>query len=561
MLSGVARDGGSDESELVSALNAKVVRVTFAGGAGVLAKEQAGFYAKAFEAWGSSIAWTTLQGDAIAPPAPDGPEDALDLWLAQALRFHGPVAQSSLARALPLSGGLLAEVLGELLETQTLVAGQLREGATELEVCDAENFETLLRILRSAARPEFEARPAVELPLFMAHHQHLAERGEGEEGVRRALEPLLGYAMPAAMWETEVLPARVNEYRRGVLDSAIQETDLRWVGAGEKQTLFFPESQLDLVRADGCEAEDGARTGALFPGAVGKFGFGDLLKHAGMSSADLAKELWRLAWRGCITNDSMETLRAGITTHFRPPALPTIAEGSRRRGFRAWKSTRPLQGHWYRLPDPQPSRDLLEEEDVQRERVRLLLDRYGIVFRELLQQEVPLLRWPALFRTMRLMELSGELLAGHFFDGVPGLQFISPAAFEELQRGLDEDVVYMLNATDPASLCGMAVEGSKERLPSRVASTHVVFRGTEIVVLTRKTGKEWEIRVRPDDAELPRYLEPMHRMLTRDVDPRPSFGVETINGEAATRSAYLPALRHVFDVSVDPRRVTLWKKT
>jgi ATP-dependent Lhr-like helicase len=162
---------------------------------------------------------------------------------------------------------------------------------------------------------------------------------------------------------------------------------------------------------------------------------------------------------------------------------------------------------------------------------------------------------------MRLMELSGELLAGHFFEGVPGLQFMSPAAFEELQRGLDEDVVYVLNATDPASLCGMAVEGLKERLPSRVASTHLVFCGREVVVLTRKTGKEWEIRVAPDDAELPRYLEPLHRMLTRDVDPRPSFGVDTINGEAATRSVYLPALRRVFDVSADPRRVTLWKKT
>ena len=56
---------------------------------------------------------------------------------------------------------------------------------------------------------------------------------------------------------------------------------------------------------------------------------------------------------------------------------------------------------------------------------RLLLDRYGILFRELLQRELPAFRWSSVFRSLRIMELSGEILAGYFFHGIPGPHSLS----------------------------------------------------------------------------------------------------------------------------------------
>ena len=44
------------------------------------------------------------------------------------------------------------------------------------------------------------------------------------------------------------------------------------------------------------------------------------------------------------------------------------------------------------------------------------------------------------------MELSGEVVTGSFFEGVPGLQFASHAALRALQQPLDEDAVYYLRA-------------------------------------------------------------------------------------------------------------------
>ncbi|MCW0295056.1 hypothetical protein NIL11_26940, partial [Klebsiella pneumoniae] len=96
-----------------------------------------------------------------------------------------------------------------------------------------------------------------------------------------------------------------------------------------------------------------------------------------------------------------------------------------------------------------------------------LLDRYGILFREMLSREAAPFGWPSLFRSLRLMELSGEVLAGYFFHGIPGPQFISHQAFRSLQRQLPEDTIFWFNATDPVSLCGRGLDGMRGILPKR----------------------------------------------------------------------------------------------
>jgi hypothetical protein len=40
-----------------------------------------------------------------------------------------------------------------------------------------------------------------------------------------------------------------------------------------------------------------------------------------------------------------------------------------------------------------------------------LLDRYGVIFRELIAREVTAFTWRELFQSLRLMELSGEVIA------------------------------------------------------------------------------------------------------------------------------------------------------
>jgi ATP-dependent helicase Lhr and Lhr-like helicase len=80
--------------------------------------------------------------------------------------------------------------------------------------------------------------------------------------------------------------------------------------------------------------------------------------------------------------------------------------------------------------------------ELDKERARMVLARFGVIFRELLEHELPPLRWPRLFRALRLLELSGEIVAGHFFDGIPGLQFATHEAIRKLAHPLPSDRLY-----------------------------------------------------------------------------------------------------------------------
>lgn len=220
--------------------------------------------------------------------------------------------------------------------------------------------------------------------------------------------------------------------------------------------------------------------------------------------------------------------------------MPPAARGrsGRRASFRRWQATRPFFGHWFTLRPEEGPQDALEEEELKKDRVRVLLQRYGILFRELLARELPSLQWGRLFRTLRIMELSGEVLAGHFFEGIPGLQFMSHAAFRELRAGLPEDAVYWMNAADPASLCGVDVSGLKGSLPARHATTHLVFHGQRLVLVSRRRGRELDVRVDGEHPHLEEYFGVLKVLLTREFQPLRSIDVEKVNGKPAVKGAY-----------------------
>jgi ATP-dependent Lhr-like helicase len=218
-----------------------------------------------------------------------------------------------------------------------------------------------------------------------------------------------------------------------------------------------------------------------------------------------------------------------------------------------------MAGNWYRLPPIDPPTDPIEAEECNRDRVRQLLSRYGILFRELLQREQPLLQWRAVFRTLRLMEFSGEVVTGQFFTGVSGLQFMSHEAFESLRQGLDEDAVFWVNACDPASLCGTGIEGLKPILPSRLASNYVVYQGLRVVLVAQRNGKSLRCHVDPGHTRLPDYLAFFKVLIERDFHPLKRIVVETINNEPALQSPYLEDLKRFgFEKNVD--RLELWKR-
>ena len=515
----------------------------------------------------------------------DLPERLADL-VGEWLRFEAPVVRARVAAA--FGGEDLDAVLELLVEDERIVVDELTvgaggSGASEPEICDAGNLETLLRWTRAAARPAFRAVALERLPLFLAAHQGLVPPGRSVEDLQRRLESLFGVAAKARAWEAEILPARLDPYRSSWLDGLMHETDLTWLGAGPGRITFLFPSDLELV-ADP-EMEDAEAPGEpaavedLFPDRRGRFAAGDLADHAGLAPDEVSELLWDLAWRGRVTTDSFAPVRRGILSKFRPPAAaapprrPTSRRPGRlrRRGVDRWHPERTSPGLWTALPsswrgdhDPESGDavpDALDLDELSKDRARLVLDRYGVVFRELLAHELPVFQWSRLFRALRLMELSGEVLTGQFFAGVPGLQFASPGAFRTLRDELlPDDAVYWMNARDPASLSGVDLPGLKAALPERREGNVLVFHGERLVVAARRRGKTLEVAVAPDHPRLEEYLGFLKVQLGRDFAPRKAIEVEEINGEPAPASPYLPVLRRLFSATVEPRSVKLRRR-
>src|SRR5204863_4293601 len=72
---------------------------------------------------------------------------------------------------------------------------------------------------------------------------------------------------------------------------------------------------------------------------------------------------------------------------------------------------------------PTPGKDQAIERFAQ-----VLLRRYGVMFRRLLEREAPNVSWFELGRVYRRLEARGDIRGGHFVGGVSGEQFALPEA-------------------------------------------------------------------------------------------------------------------------------------
>ena len=506
------------------------------------------------------------------------------------LSFYGPVTEAFIIETTGIKRELLTNIVQDLAETDRILRGPFILGSEVEQFCDKDNFGILLRLKRLAAVPVFDPLPISTLPYYLARIQGLTASSRGKDRLYTRLEQLSCFAAPAHIWESEILPARLDRYDTSWLDTAMQASDLMWIGCGPEKITFCFQMDKDLIDHAVPEISVDASNGApnespvpdekqnqletLFPDTGAVYDFNGLLQRSNMSPSELAQALWEAVWSGKVVNDTVLALRKGIENKFTVPVQDretknlitgqprSIKQG--RRGYRRQiakrRSALPFSGYWHVLETDTLDADLVEAAERNKERVRLLLDRYGILFRELLIREQKAFQWGQLFRTLRLMELSGEIVSGYFFSDIPGPQFMSPKGFQILQRLSPGSEIYWLNAQDSASLCGIPLKELKNSLPHRQAGTHLVYCGTRLVMVSRRNGGELTFHVDPTDPNIQSYLGVLRHLMSRQFQPRRQITVETINAEPAARSPFVDALKISFDVLTEPKKVVLYKK-
>jgi ATP-dependent Lhr-like helicase len=520
------------------------------------------------------------------------PEETQAALIGQWLQFYGPVTVGFVSTAFGIALPDIQPILSDLIDARTLVSGRLIEPGETEEICDSQNFELLLRLARKAAVPDFSPLNFEMLQLLLARIQGMTQKTDGVDALGQCIERLVCLPVSAATWEADIIPARVDGYDPSWLDTLTQESDLMWLGEKGQKVAFCFQSDLDLYKANDEGVSSSQRAAShsnnvnetaaatnelpdidsdlqnLMPDPQGRYDFGAFLQKSDYNATQLSERLWEAVWSGQITNDTFGALRRGIEHRFKAPELTQFRSRSapaRRRGrvgigSRRWKNSLPYAGYWHQIPLPEAVEDLIEIEEHKKDRVRILLERYGILFRELLYREKPGWRWADIFRTLRLMELSGELLAGYFFHGIPGPQFMSHQAFRLLTHGLPEDAVYWLNAADPTSLCGTSLTAVKDWLPKRLAGTHLVFHGPKLVIVSRRHARQMTVNVESNDSRLSEYFAFLQHLLLRRSQPLRQITIETINEIEAAQSAYVDALRTAFDVIIDYKQIILYRR-
>ena len=116
------------------------------------------------------------------------------------------------------------------------------------------------------------------------------------------------------------------------------------------------------------------------------------------------------------------------------------------------------------------------EEALATEIARVLLRRYGVVFRRLLDNEPRTLPWWQLVRALRRMEARGDVRGGRFVTGVSGEQFALPEAvglMRRIRRKAPSGQPVPVSAADPLNLTGILTPGPRIAKSTR---NRVVYR-------------------------------------------------------------------------------------
>jgi len=107
---------------------------------------------------------------------------------------------------------------------------------------------------------------------------------------------------------------------------------------------------------------------------------------------------------------------------------------------------------------------------------RILLRRYGVVFRRLLERESFSVTWYQLARIYRRWEARGEIRGGYFVGGVSGEQFALSEAIgllRSIRKESPNHELITLSAADPLNLQGILTPGPRI---AALTSNRILFR-------------------------------------------------------------------------------------
>jgi len=402
----------------------------------------------------------SLEPPIVAPESYAQTEWSFETALVEILRGRlegiGPATVASLVSS---SGLTKAEIELGLLKLEAegfVIRGQFSPGTTETEWSARRLLARIHSYTLNRLRQEIEPVSTADFMRYLLAWQKVApeHQMEGPESVRAIIEQLEGFEAPAAAWEGELLPSRLVDYDPAWLDALCLSGEVVWArltppaasarinengversrGAAPVRNTpiallrrknfaiwnsAFPEPSLN-----GLEFSETTRTVNEYLATRGASFFSDIVDGTKLLRGQVEESIGELVANGLVVSDSFAGLRALLT----PSSRKTQAAAKRKHRQPVYEMS--SAGRWSLLNRESDKLKFVEQQgqEAAEEIARILLRRYGVVFKRLLPREGITIPWRVLLRIYHRLEARGEIRGGRFVAGISGEQFALPEA-------------------------------------------------------------------------------------------------------------------------------------
>lgn len=420
-------------------------------------------------------------------------EEPLESLLRRYARTHGPFLTVDLARRYRLVPAQLEPALRAMEEHGELLSGEFLPNGRQREWCHPEVLKKLRRRTLAKLRGEVAPVEAHQLARFLPAWHGLGHRSAGPNRLIQVVEQLEGLPLSFSELERVVLPARIPGFQPRMLDELGAMGGLVWVGSGslgskDGRVALYQRHRVGLLLDEPPPLEEAGKAHIAILDHLERRGASfltELLSIRGSASeAELLEALWDLVWAGHLTNDTFHPIRA--------LKAPAARSRSRRRSSEvAWAAG----GRWSLVRNlaamaPPPT-------ERAHARALTLLERYGVVSREVTSLENLPGGFSPIYQVLKAMEEAGKVRRGYFVDGLSGAQFAYVGAVNQLRefrRAPSQPEVLVISAVDPANPWGALLSWPEttaaSATPRRIAGASVVLVDGEPMIYLDKSGKK-----------------------------------------------------------------------
>jgi ATP-dependent Lhr-like helicase len=416
-------------------------------------------------------------------------DDALVEIVRGRLEGLGPTTTSAIAGSMGLPSADVEAALAKLVAEGVVMSGLFTPGMRETEWCDRSLLARIHRYTVKRLRQEIEPVSSQDFLRFLFRWQHVtpSEQRQGPDALDAIIAQLQGFEAPAAAWESEILPARLEDYEFTWLDDLCLSGRAIWTrlshtansgvasGRGPIRTtpvtllprrsaaLWTRAAPPSTVKIEELSSRAQAVVEALR--SHGASFYDEIVHTTGLLRTQVEDALAELVAAGLVASDSFAGLRALLT-----PSEKRKPLGGTKRRRRSPLFGIEEAGRWSlvkRSPPGVASKRAYYEPDVDMVEhiVHALLRRYGVVFWRLLQREAAWLPpWRDLLRVLRRLEARGDIRGGRFVAGPSGEQFALPEAvamLRDTRRSAAAGSLVSVSGADPLNLVGVITPGAK----------------------------------------------------------------------------------------------------